>query len=256
MNASVLAGIEIMKIYIGEDFEVETKGDNSPLTRADRESQKVISGLLSATGIPVLSEENDEDIPYTVRKDWDLCWIVDPLDGTKEFVKRNDEFTVNIALVENGVPVFGVIFAPALNNLYYSIPGEGAFKVPGVLDSTPDDIYAAGSQSLPAQELPLSFTIVGSRSHSSPETEAYIEEMKALHGEVDFAASGSSLKFCLLAEGKAHSYPRFAPTMEWDTAAGHAILLAAGGNVMVWPDKTELRYNREQLRNPWFLATI
>lgn len=247
VNASVEAGAAIMKIYSAADFGVEMKSDNSPLTLADSAAHKVIVSHLEKTGIPILSEESDEIVAFEQRKNWKQLWVVDPLDGTKEFIKRNGEFTVNIALVENGVPVFGVIYVPARDELYFSVPGEGAY------------LRRSGSSSderLPAQQLPSAFTIVGSRSHSSPETEAYIEEMKAIHGEVDFAASGSSLKFCLLAEGKAHSYPRFAPTMEWDTAAGHAILVAAGGNIVVWPEKTPLIYNREQLRNPWFLATI
>jgi 3'(2'), 5'-bisphosphate nucleotidase len=243
------AGDAIMKIYAEGDFGVEMKEDNSPLTLADRAAHKIIVERLAETGIPILSEESDEVVPYETRKEWKQLWIVDPLDGTKEFIKRNGEFTVNIALVENGVPVLGVVYAPALDKLYFSVVGDGAY----VIDGTQSETEAIR---LPSVELPEKFTIVGSRSHSSPETEAYIEEMKAKHGEVDFAASGSSLKFCLVAEGKAHSYPRFAPTMEWDTAAGHAVLLGAGGSVVVWPEKTELRYNREQLRNPWFLATL
>jgi 3'(2'), 5'-bisphosphate nucleotidase len=248
MIAAGKAGDAIMKIYSTADFGVEMKSDNSPLTLADRAAHEIIVEHLAETGIPVLSEEGDEEIQFDQRKNWTHLWIVDPLDGTKEFIKRNGEFTVNIALVENGIPVFGVVYAPALDKIYFSVPHDGAYMITGSGNN-------AKQQSLPAQELPEKFTIVGSRSHSTPETEAYIEEMKAKHGEVDFAASGSSLKFCLVAEGKAHSYPRFAPTMEWDTAAGHAILLAAGGNVMVWPEKTELRYNRAQLRNPFFLAT-
>ncbi len=252
VKAALDAGIEIMEIYSTGDFGVEMKSDNSPLTLADRAAHEVIAVHLASTEIPILSEEDDATVPFEERKLWTRCWIVDPLDGTKEFIKRNGEFTVNIALVENGVPVFGVIYAPALDMLYFSIPGEGAFAC----DSPFSASYKLSSYAIPARALPEVFTIVGSRSHSSTETEAYIEEMKAKHGEVDFAASGSSLKFCLVAEGKAHSYPRFAPTMEWDTAAGHAILLAAGGKIVVWPDQTPLLYNRAELRNPWFLATI
>lgn len=248
IDAAYEAGDEIMKIYSTGDFGVEMKSDNSPLTMADRASHQIITERLAETGIPILSEENDEIVSYDIRKEWKLLWIVDPLDGTKEFIKRNGEFTVNIALVENGVPVIGVVYAPALDKIYFSLPAEAYFQVG----------RRSGDEaiSLPAQPLPATFTIVGSRSHSSPETEAYINEMKAKHGEVDFAASGSSLKFCLLAEGKAHVYPRFAPTMEWDTAAGQAILEAAGGKVVVWPEQTPLRYNREELRNPSFLATV
>jgi 3'(2'), 5'-bisphosphate nucleotidase len=252
VKAALDAGMEIMEIYSTADFGVEMKSDNSPLTLADKAAHEVIAVHLASTEIPLLSEEGGEPVSFDIRKSWTRCWIVDPLDGTKEFIKRNGEFTVNIALVDNGVPLFGIIYAPALDMLYYSIPGEGAFAC----DSPFAVSYKQNSYAIPAKALPEKFTIVGSRSHSSPQTEAYIEEMKAQHGEVDFAASGSSLKFCLLAEGKAHSYPRFAPTMEWDTAAGHAILIAAGGNIVVWPEKTQLRYNREQLRNPWFLATI
>jgi 3'(2'), 5'-bisphosphate nucleotidase len=252
IQASLAAGAEIMKIYSTADFGVEMKSDNSPLTLADRAAHDCIIRHLSVSNIPVLSEENDEVIPFEERKSWKQCWIVDPLDGTKEFIKRNGEFTVNIALVEDGVPVFGVIYAPDLDVLYYSIPGDGSY----VYHSPIAGLVAQNSEKLPSEILPDTFTIVGSRSHSSPETEAYINEMKAKYGEVDFAASGSSLKFCLLAEGKAHAYPRFAPTMEWDTAAGHAILIAAGGKLVTWPDQQELRYNREELRNPWFLASI
>lgn len=242
------AGAAIMNIYNEGDFGVEMKSDNSPLTLADKAAHEIIVRGLKFTGIPVLSEEADEEVSYSIRKDWKQLWIVDPLDGTKEFIKRNGEFTVNIALVENGVPVMGVVYAPALKKMYYGSVNNGAFVIEG--DSSTDKAIAIGQN-----QFPDTFTMVGSRSHGSTETEAYIEEMKAKHGNVSFVASGSSLKFCLVAEHKAHAYPRFAPTMEWDTAAGHAVLLAAGGKVVVWPDNTELRYNREQLLNPWFLAS-
>jgi 3'(2'), 5'-bisphosphate nucleotidase len=243
------AGAAIMKIYNEGDFGVEMKSDNSPLTLADKAAHNIIVRGLNSTGIPVLSEEADEEVSYNIRKEWNRLWIVDPLDGTKEFIKRNGEFTVNIALVENGVPVMGVVYAPALRKLYYGSVNNGAFVIEG--DSSDDRVIAIGQN-----QPPDTFTIVGSRSHGSPETEAYIEDMKKKHGDVSFVASGSSLKFCLVAERKAHAYPRFAPTMEWDTAAGHAVLLAAGGSVKVWPDDVQLHYNREQLRNPWFLAFI
>lgn len=250
IEASLDAGEAIMDIYSTADFGVEMKSDNSPLTIADRASHKIIMRFLEESVIPVLSEEGDEVIAFEERKNWKQCWIVDPLDGTKEFIKRNGEFTVNIALVEDGIPVFGIIYAPALDILYYSVPGDGAY----VCHSPIKGKVHENSEKLPSEMMPEKFTVVGSRSHSSPETEAYVSEMQAKYGEVNFVASGSSLKFCLVAEGKAHSYPRFAPTMEWDTAAGQAILEAAGGTVVVWPEKTPLRYNREQLRNPFFLA--
>ncbi len=243
------AGAAIMNIYNEGDFGVEMKSDNSPLTLADKAAHEIIVRGLKSTGIPVLSEEADEEVAYNIRKDWKQLWIVDPLDGTKEFIKRNGEFTVNIALIENGAPVMGVVYAPALKKMYYGSADDGAFIIEG--DSPADEAIAIGQN-----QFPDTFTMVGSRSHGSTETEAYIEEMKAKHGNVSFVASGSSLKFCLVAEHKAHAYPRFAPTKEWDTAAGHAVLLAAGGKVVVWPDNTELLYNREQLLNPWFLASF
>lgn len=257
IRASLEAGREIIKIYNSSDFSVEMKSDDSPLTLADIASHNCIAENLADTDVPMLSEEGAESHAFPERKGWTTCWIVDPLDGTKEFIKRNGEFTVNIAYVENGNPVFGVIYVPAKDILYYNIPGEGSYRV---TDFSP--AFAEGKvltsihEKLPVQQLPAVFSILGSRSHSSPETEQYVEEMRRMHGEVDFVGAGSSLKFCLLAEGKAHAYPRFAPTMEWDTAAGHAVLLAAGGKVVVWPDKSELRYNREQLLNPWFLASF
>src|SRR5687768_5522928 len=204
-----------MEVY-ARDFSSSEKDDKSPLTEADIASHhKIVAGLEAIDpSIPILSEEA-KALPFDQRSKWTTFWLVDPLDGTKEFIKRNGEFTVNIALIENGEPVFGVIYAPALDTLYYSVPGDGAF----VCHSPIADRIHENSEKLPSEILPETFTIVGSRSHSSPETEAYIAETKAKHGEVGFTASGSSLKFCLVAEGKAHAYPRFAPTMEWDTAA-------------------------------------
>ncbi|TND09567.1 MAG: 3'(2'),5'-bisphosphate nucleotidase [Bacteroidetes bacterium] len=255
VEAALAAGEEIMQVY-DSDFSVEYKTDESPLTRADENAHRVITAILSPPGIPVLSEEG-KSIPFEERKNWSELFVVDPLDGTKEFVKRNGEFTVNIALVRNGKPVLGVIYVPVMRTLYYGAEGIGAFKIPQVDDREKliGDWEKRTELMLPAQALPEVCTIVGSRSHASPETEAYIKDMQKQHGEVNFAASGSSLKFCLLAEGKAHYYPRFAPTMEWDTAAGQAILEAAGGKVFVHPGNAPLRYNREELRNPWFLAS-
>lgn len=255
VRAAIEAGEAIMKVYSTADFGVEMKSDNSPLTIADRNAHAVIINYLNATSIPALSEEDVEPIPYSIRKSWARCWIVDPLDGTKEFIKRNGEFTVNIALIENGIPLFGVIYTPAQDVLHYSVPGVGAFRCDNAIQSLSADLIGKNAMKLPLVTPPSAFTIVGSRSHSSPETEKYVAEMQSTFGAVDFMASGSSLKFCLVAEGKAHSYPRFAPTMEWDTAAGHAILVASGGNVVVWPDQSPLLYNREELLNPWFLAT-
>ncbi len=256
VRAAIEAGLAIMKVYSTADFGVEMKSDNSPLTIADRDANAVIMVHLSKTEIPVLSEEDEAPIPFETRKSWTQCWIVDPLDGTKEFIKRNGEFTVNIALVENGIPIFGVIYTPAQDVLHYSVPGQGAFRCEGAVNANAEQTIDSCAVQLPCAKLPEAFTIVGSRSHSSPETEAYVAELQKKYGQVEFKASGSSLKFCLVAEGQAHAYPRFAPTMEWDTAAGHAILVAAGGKVVVWPSAVPLVYNREQLLNSWFLASI
>ena len=255
IKASVNAGAAIMKIYTTADFSVEMKADNSPLTLADIASHECIERELNASGVPLLSEEGSEAHAYEERKNWTRCWIVDPLDGTKEFIKRNGEFTVNIAYVESGLPVFGVIYIPAADLLYFNIPGNGSYKVEKATTHNYDAerIFSSATR-LPVQKYPETYTMAGSRSHSSPETEAYVEEMKGQYGDVEFVSAGSSLKFCLVAEGKAHSYPRFAPTMEWDTAAGHAILEGAGGSVVTWPDRGRLTYNRENLRNGWFLA--
>jgi 3'(2'), 5'-bisphosphate nucleotidase len=252
IQAALEAGAAIMEVYNSPDFGIEQKDDDSPLTKADLAADAIILRHLETTGIPVLSEEGSK-APYESRKGWKQCWIVDPLDGTKEFIKRNGEFTVNIALVENGLPLFGVVYAPALGKLYFGICGEGAFFA-AIENLSAKEIPAAATRRLPLQFPPATFTMVGSRSHSSLETEAYVKEMEAKHGGVDFVASGSALKFCIVAEGKAHAYPRFAPTMEWDTAAGQAVLEAAGGSVVEWPSAKPMRYNREQLRNGWFLA--
>jgi 3'(2'), 5'-bisphosphate nucleotidase len=251
IRAALDAGKAILGVYSSADFGVEFKKDDSPLTKADSASHHVIDSYLRTTGIPSLSEEDARNHSYSERKSWERCWIVDPLDGTKEFIKRNGEFTVNIALVENGVPVMGVIYTPVQDLLHFGVAGQGAFRLENAA-SSPDPIKDATP--LPAQSLPAAFTMMGSRSHSSPETEAYVSEMEQRHGKVDFIAAGSSLKFCLVAEGKAHAYPRFAPTMEWDTAAGQAILEAAGGTLVQWPSREPMRYNLEELRNGRFLA--
>jgi 3'(2'), 5'-bisphosphate nucleotidase len=251
-TAALEAGKAILHIY-NTAFEVDYKADNTPLTQADKAADEIISRYLAPSGIPILTEEDDANHPYEeYRSKWTQCWIVDPLDGTKEFVKRNGEFTVNIALCENGTPVFGIVYAPAKGLFYYTAKDEGAwFTHIADIHATPDFSTA---QRLPLQPLPEVFTIAGSRSHSSPETEAYVNEQERRFGRVDFLPSGSSLKFCLVAEGKAHVYPRFAPTSEWDTAAGHIIALESGAQVGTWPDGGVLHYNRQNLLNPHFLV--
>ena len=246
IEGAVAAGHEILKVY-ESDFAVEHKDDKSPLTLADKLGHLKILSYLDNTPFPVLSEEG-KHLSYDERKYWKRFWLVDPLDGTKEFIKRNGEFTVNIALVENGIPVIGVIYVPVMDILYIGSE-DGAFKYYA---------YAAGGSRKEALPLPKenrSYSVVGSRSHMSKETEAFFEEKKKEHGEVEVLAVGSSLKFCLVAEGKADVYPRYAPTMEWDTGAGHAIILAAGFNVTKFNSTEPLVYNKEDLLNPWFLVS-
>lgn len=256
ITAAIEGGKAIMQIYT-KDFSVEYKEDKSPLTEADSAANAVIMQYLSQTDIPVISEEN-KLLPYSERKNWETCWIVDPLDGTKEFIKKNDEFTVNIALVTNGVPQFGVIYVPALNTLYYADTAENkAFKFVVADDNTGiEDILASATEIKPAEDK-QKLRVVGSRSHMSEETEAFIESLKkGTDKEIDIVSKGSSLKFCLVAEGNADVYPRFAPTMEWDTAAGHAICKAVGLSVINNDTKREMVYNRENLLNPYFLVSV
>jgi 3'(2'), 5'-bisphosphate nucleotidase len=252
IEASIAAGREIMKIYEEKDLQVELKEDDSPLTIADRKANDIINEFLIPTGVPVISEENTQ-LSFEERKNWKRCWIVDPLDGTKEFVKRNGEFTVNIALVLEGNPVLGVIYAPALKSLYFADVSESkAFQV--VLESEDvhvDEIFQNARQIFPEQA-GSQIKVVGSRSHMNQATLDFIEKLKAGGKEVDVISRGSSLKFCLLAEGAAHVYPRFGPTMEWDTAAGQAICEAVGF-ACKWADSGErITYNRENLKNDHF----
>ena len=252
IKASLDAGKRIMEIYENEDFEVDFKGDDSPLTKADLASHKIIMEYLEKTGIPVLSEEG-RDLSYDERKNWDKLWIVDPIDGTKEFIKRNGEFTVNIALVENQKPVLGVIYVPA-NNLLYFADKDGSFKAGNITPDTNQSIITKEANRLPLKKDREIFTVVASKSHLSNETIEYIDELEKKHGEVERISKGSSLKLCMVAEGAADEYPRFAPTMEWDTAAGQAISTFAGKKVYDHKTGEEMLYNREQLLNNWFLV--
>jgi 3'(2'), 5'-bisphosphate nucleotidase len=253
ITAALEAGKVILEIYKSDDFEVEIKGDNSPLTRADKVAHNVIISYLEKTEIPVLSEEG-KSIAYEERKDWNQLWIVDPIDGTKEFIKRNGEFTVNIALIENQKTLIGVIFVPVKGELYFSTKEIGAFKVKVDLDHFDIETLISNGNKLPLEREDKTFTIVASRSHMSAETERYVQEMRDIHGEVNLISKGSSLKLCMVAEGTADCYPRFAPTMEWDTAAGQAICEHAGFKVIDWCTKQDMLYNRKELLNNWFLV--
>ena len=228
IRAALEGGQEIMEVYASE-IAVEMKEDRSPLTLADKRAHLAIMKHLEPTAIPILSEEG-RDISYSERSSWGRFWMVDPLDGTKEFIKRNGEFTVNIALIENGIPIAGVIYVPVRKELYVGVQGEGAYKMDKVdtSDSVNSELLKEQGNRLPIVQGKRPYMVVGSRSHMSEETKTFIEDLQAVHGEVDVVSMGSSLKICLVAEGAADVYPRFAPTMEWDTAAGHGIALGAG----------------------------
>jgi 3'(2'), 5'-bisphosphate nucleotidase len=235
------AGAAIMDIYEG-DHAVEFKDDKSPLTAADKAAHAVIvAGLEELTpDIPILSEEG-RDIPYEQRKAWTRFWLVDPLDGTKEFIKRNGEFTVNIALIEGRQPVFGVIYVPVQDTLYWGGKGQGAFMQEG--QGQPQSICVREPD--PSKGL----TVVMSRSHPSPELAEYLKTINV----ADALSIGSSLKLCAVAEGRADLYPRLGPTMEWDTGAGQAVVEGAGGELKT-PKKLMLVYNKENLLNPHFIV--
>ena len=257
LNTAIIAALEagkaILEIYHSGEFDIEIKGDNSPLTKADKASHNVIMSFLTKTNIPVLSEEG-RDISYQERKVWNQLWIIDPIDGTKEFIKRNGEFTVNIALIQNQKALIGVIFAPVTGELYFSTKDMGALKVLADQKNFDIETLISNGIKLPLVREDKTFTIVASRSHMSKETEKYVSEMRNIHGEVNLISKGSSLKLCMVAEGVANCYPRFAPTMEWDTAAGQAICEHAGFKVIDWGTKENMLYNREELLNNWFLV--
>lgn len=250
--ASIEAGEKIKEIYGQDDFQVEIKDDQSPLTIADQNAHSIIMTYLQKTPYPIISEEGT-DIPYSERSQWDYCWIVDPLDGTKEFIKRNGEFTVNIALCYQGSLLLGVIYVPVKNLLYFGAKDIGAFKCEKPSHNSIDQ-FIESSEKLPLTYSTTPYRVVGSRSHQSEETLQFIEKLKEKHSQVELVSMGSSLKICLVAEGAANLYPRFAPTMEWDTAAGHAIAEAAGKEFIDYDTNQPMKYNRENQRNGWFIV--
>ncbi len=241
-EVSIRAGEKILEVYGSSSFGEEVKKDRSPLTRADRLSHEEIMAVLERSGLPVLSEEG-RDIPYDERKGWDHFWMVDPLDGTKEFIKGNGEFTVNISLVHKDRSVLGVVYVPVSGDMYWARKGKGAFH--------------GKNGSAPVRLSCVSFTkkdkglrIVGSRSHMNSGTQAFIEG----YDDPEIVSMGSSLKFMLIAEGKAHIYPRIAPTMEWDTAAAQIIVEEAGGTVEQYENGQPVVYNKADLLNPFFVV--
>jgi 3'(2'), 5'-bisphosphate nucleotidase len=253
ITAAIRAGEKITKVYSSIDFQVVLKEDHSPVTIADRNAHDEILRILKITQLPVLSEEGIHSA-FKERKDWNLFWLVDPLDGTKEFIKRNGEFTVNIALIQDSHPIAGVIYVPVTRELFVGISGIGAFRLNNPEANCTFQIMQDSGVQLPGKINESKYIIAVSRSHMNPETEAYIENLRQKNGTVTLMTLGSSLKLCRIAEGKATIYPKFGQTMEWDIAAGHAILKAAGKNVYLPDLKTEVIYNKEDLRNPFFIA--
>ena len=247
-KASIEAGKKIIEIYNGTDFKIEMKKDKTPLTIADKNAHNTIINYLSVTKIPVLSEEG-KLLAYEKRKEYKWLWLVDPLDGTKEFIKKNGEFTVNIALIHKNITVAGVIYVPTKKELYFS---DGKNSYLEILD---ENYSVIDSNKLPItkSQNTKDFVIVASRSHLNEETKQYIEQIKKTQA-IKLVSAGSSLKFCLVAKGIANIYPRFAPTMEWDTAAGHSIVKTAGYNVFDINTGKELLYNKKELLNPYFIV--
>lgn len=230
------AGATVMEIYDSGDFEIETKADHSPLTRADKAANAVIeAGLKQISDWPIMSEEGSHEINAA------KFWCVDPIDGTKEFIKKNGEFTINIGLIENGKPVLGVVLAPAQNVIYYGASGVGAFEQRGTSD--PQKIVASASSEVPV--------VAVSRSHLNEATEKFLKEL----GNYELLKSGSSIKFCLVADGSAALYPRLGESYLWDTAAADAILRAAGGKTLSTTTDQPLVYDSTSLINPFFIAS-
>jgi 3'(2'), 5'-bisphosphate nucleotidase len=264
IEAALAAGREILEVY-GSAFAVEHKDDRSPLTEADKRAHAAIVQVLASTGLSVLSEEGKET-GAEARQAWQRYWLVDPLDGTKEFIKRNGEFTVNIALMERdgqpagplgaARPIAGVLYVPVKDVLYFAWEGGGAWRQEQATTREAGTTYerAAMASRLPLHTQRTAYTIVASRSHQSPETEAFIAKAREQHGEVALASMGSALKICLVAEGAADVYPRYAPTMEWDTAAGHAIANEAGRQLIDVTADAPMRYNKHSLVNNWFIV--
>lgn len=248
INIAIEAGKKVMGIY-NSPYTIHEKSDQSPLTIADQLSHEYIQTELMKLDVtfPILSEEGAH-IPYTERKNWSSFWLIDPLDGTKEFIKKNGEFTINIALIQGQQPVLGVIYAPSLDTLYYAEKTKGAYK-----------LLQASSSTVRPIKIPETFSsekkVIISRSHLSDATRDYLEALQQHEGKLAFTSIGSSLKFCLIAEGSAQFYPRLAPTMEWDTAAGQIIVEEAKGQVLVSDTGQPLVYNKEILTNPFFICT-
>lgn len=246
-TAALKAGKAILEVYNSGDLGVEIKSDQSPLTLADKAAHTVIAEILGKTGLPILSEEG-RNINFEERKNWDYFWLIDPLDGTKEFIKRTGEFTVNIALIKSNIPVAGVIYAPYIDILYYGSKESGVYKAEA--GKQVQLSISLNKRTFEELEQKEQITIVASKSHMNQKTNNFIKQFR----NPTLSSMGSSLKLMLVAEGSADIYPRLGPTMEWDTASGHALLRSLNMGVYHTDLKTELTYNKEELLNPSFIA--
>jgi 3'(2'), 5'-bisphosphate nucleotidase len=264
LRAAAKAFPEILSVYNGP-FSVDSKDDRSPITEADRRSNKIIAEELSRHSPYGIISEEGENTPFADRRSWEQFWLVDPLDGTKEFVKRNGEFTINIAFVEGRIPVLGVVYAPVLDLLYFASDDIGSYRLEGFSDlaaEIPADLVGRATKLAPRAPLVLDeekkhkkIMVVGSRSHSCRDFDDYVQELEQRYAEqIEITTIGSALKPCYVAEGKADIYPRFGPTMEWDTAAAHAVVRGVGKRMTAYDGGTELIYNKEVLVNPSFLV--
>lgn len=253
MSAAVEAGRCTID-YFKTDFEVREKLNKTVVTEADVSSSNIIRKHLTADGSNLICEEG-EQIPYEERREWERYWLIDPLDGTREFVARRNHWTVNISLMQNNFPIFGLIYSPVYDRVWFAAEKEGAYRMEKLSVKFADSVESIieGSAKLPDQEAEQ-FTILASQTHISWAVDAYIAEMQKKHGSVALMRMGSAEKLCRLAEGTAHIYPRFGPTMEWDTAAGHIILLETGKNIYHHETNEPITYNKENLLNPWFIA--
>jgi len=251
-QAGIHATQAILKIY-SNPFLSSAKADGSPITEADRLSNRIIVDMLAGTGIPVISEESEIQ-PYDVRSTWEYFWLIDPLDGTREFVNRNGEFTVNIALLHKNRPLLGMILAPVLNKAWWGIAGEGAYRIDGLKNESSSKDLLNVSQKLPKHPSGAGISVGVSRSHMEAQTLRLHEQLRSVRKDVEFIQKGSSLKFCDLVEGTTDIYARYSTTSEWDTAAGHALLYAHGGEVFHITRHEPLNYNKKALSNPGFVA--
>jgi 3'(2'), 5'-bisphosphate nucleotidase len=258
INAAIRAGAKIMEVYESGELHIKAKSDLTPLTLADTLAHEEIKSNLAVTRIPVISEEG-RSIAYDERSSWDLFWMVDPLDGTDEFINRTSDFTVNIALIQNGYPTIGIVYAPAYKRIYFAVKERGSYHKNNV---KPDinaqfnyDEMIENSVKLPIYNTNSnSLIVVTSRLHISPDTSDYVNELQKKYPDITVIRRGSSLKMCMLAVGKADIYPRLDTTWEWDTAASQLIAEEAGFTVCSVEDEKRLSYNKENMQNPWFIC--